>query len=178
MTKHDLDFHFEVPQPGLERHLISIAMSCHAPRVLSSDENVLENEDACEQVEELNDGKRRQEEDTIPSIVHGDSNDKISRRNPTDNIDQIMQRAKRVKEKCGIYRNEMRVEGQALHYTKDTINKCTNINFDVNEKDFSICNVLKGGSLSWKQFFLHYKIPFTFLAYVVLSLRATRLRNS
>ena len=42
-------------------------------------------------------------------------------------------------------------------------NRCTNINFEVNQREFAICNVLKGGSLSWKQFFLYYNIPHTFL---------------
>merc|ERR1712083_1165749 len=44
------------------------------------------------------------------------------------------------------------------------VNQCTNTFFTVNSRQFSICNVLKGGSLSWKEFFRYYDIPSKFLA--------------
>ena len=56
----------------------------------------------------------------------------------------------------------MRTEREAL-FGNTPINTCTNTFFTVNYREFAICNVLKGGSLSWKEFFLYYNLPSTFL---------------
>ena len=82
-------------------------------------------------------------------------------------VNQVMirfqKRNQRIHKVCGGYRNNHRLEKVSLY--KDTrVNRCTNTFFSINSRDFSICNVLKGGSMSWKEFFLYYKIPSTFLA--------------
>ena len=81
----------------------------------------------------------------------------------TDKLIILRKRASYVKSICKMYRDKTRVEWGSLYESDETVNRCTNINFEVNNREFAICNVLKGGSLSWKQFFLYYNIPHTFL---------------
>ena len=81
----------------------------------------------------------------------------------TDKLIILRNRASYVKSMSRLYRDKTRVEWESLYESYETVNRCTNINFEVNQREFAICNVLKGGSLSWKQFFLYYNIPHTFL---------------
>ena len=82
---------------------------------------------------------------------------------PGDMMSMARVRGEYLANKCRVYRVNTRSEWASLYRSKDSVNRCTNIHFAVNNKQFSICNVLKGGSLSWKQFFLYYHIPHTFL---------------
>ena len=78
-------------------------------------------------------------------------------------LTRFKERRERLSSVCDKYRaNDTRVEHSAL-FEGTKVNQCTNNFFTVNGRDFSICNVLKGGSLSWKEFFRYYNIPSKFL---------------
>ena len=78
-------------------------------------------------------------------------------------LTRFKERRERLTSVCDKYRaNDTRVEHSAL-FEGTKVNQCTNNFFTVNGRDFSICNVLKGGSLSWKEFFRYYNIPSKFL---------------
>ena len=76
----------------------------------------------------------------------------------TNNIvPKIRERALRVKRFCNSTVNRKLYEWSALH-NGDAINRATNVRFQIGEKEFQLCTVLKGGSLSWKIFFKINKI--------------------
>ena len=81
---------------------------------------------------------------------------------------RVMARFRERKERLGLVCESYRANGTRLEYSAlfegTDVNECTNTFFSVNSREFSICNVLKGGSLSWKEFFRYYNIPSTFLA--------------
>ena len=81
---------------------------------------------------------------------------------------KVMARFKERKERLGSVCESYRANGTRLEYSAlfegTDVNQCTNTFFTVNSREFSICNVLKGGSLSWKEFFRYYNIPSKFLA--------------
>ena len=81
---------------------------------------------------------------------------------------RVMTRFKERKERLGSVCESYRANGTRLEYSAlfegTDVNQCTNTFFTVNSREFSICNVLKGGSLSWKEFFRYYNIPSKFLA--------------
>ena len=81
---------------------------------------------------------------------------------------RVMARFKERKERVGLVCESYRVNGTNPEYSSlfegTDVNQCTNTFFTVNSRQFSICNVLKGGSLSWKEFFRYYDIPSKFLA--------------
>ena len=93
----------------------------------------------------------------IPSIFHQKQDVVIRSRS------QIKQRAERVREICKRLNHEQFIEKEALFHA-DTINRLTNVIFKINDKNFHLCNILKGGSLSWKTFFKMNKIPHYFLS--------------
>ena len=66
-------------------------------------------------------------------------------------------RALRVKQFCNSTTNSKLSEWPALH-NSELINRATNVKFEIGEKTFQLCTVLKGGSLSWKAFFKINKI--------------------
>ena len=72
----------------------------------------------------------------------------------------LVTRAIHVRQVCEVYKGRTRVESGGM---QGGVNRCTNIHFHINMRDFAICNVLKGGSLSWKEFFRYYNIPHTFM---------------
>ena len=74
----------------------------------------------------------------------------------TKNIIPI-ERALRVKQFCNSTANGKLSEWSALH-NSELINRATNVKFEIGEKIFQLCTVLKGGSLSWKAFFKINKI--------------------
>ena len=78
------------------------------------------------------------------------------------NRSQTKQRAQKVRDICEALNNEQFIEREALFHDV-TINKLTNVIFNVNRKNFHLCNILKGGSLSWKTFFQLNKIHHYFL---------------
>ena len=78
-------------------------------------------------------------------------------------LERFLERRERLEQGCQRYRGRLWSQWAAL-YSDSPVNRCTNTFFSLNSREFSICNVLKGGSLSWKEFFLYYKIPSTFLA--------------
>ena len=71
-------------------------------------------------------------------------------------------RAETVRRRCQQLRNDQRLEWSALFHSN--INTCTNVFFSLNSNSFQLCNVLKGGSMSWKIFFKINQIPHKFLA--------------
>ena len=76
----------------------------------------------------------------------------------TNNIvPKIRERALRVKHFCNSTVNRKLSEWSALH-NGDSTNRATNVRFQIGEKEFQLCTVLKGGSLSWKTFFKINKI--------------------
>ena len=81
---------------------------------------------------------------------------------------RVMARFRERKERLGLVCESYRANGTRLEYSSlfegMDVNQCTNTFFTVNSREFSICNVLKGGSLSWKEFFRYYNIPSKFLA--------------
>ena len=81
---------------------------------------------------------------------------------------RVMARFKERNERVGLVCESYRANGTRLEYSAlfegTDVNQCTNTFFTVNSREFSICNVLKGGSLSWKEFFRYYNIPSKFLA--------------
>ena len=88
-------------------------------------------------------------------------------------------RRKRLEELCKKFEVETRIEHSSLfhrwkHFKKvkvsklgsrsEPINRCTGRFFRFQEKDFFICNVLKGGSTSWSFFFGENNITAAFIA--------------
>ena len=74
----------------------------------------------------------------------------------------MRERAERLRRRCRQLRNDQRLEWSALY--QDNLNTCTNVFFSLNSKRFQLCNILKGGSRSWKIFFKLHQIPHRFLA--------------
>ena len=75
----------------------------------------------------------------------------------------MRERAETLRRRCRTLRNDQRLEWSAL-YNNININTCTNVFFTLNSNSFQLCNILKGGSLSWKIFFKLHQIPHKFLA--------------
>ena len=75
---------------------------------------------------------------------------------------QTKVRALKVRNICLTLNNEQFIERESLFHS-DSINKLTNMMFNINDKSFHLCNILKGGSLSWKTFFKVNKIHYDFL---------------
>ena len=74
-----------------------------------------------------------------------------------NNIPKIRARALRIKQLCESTKNQKLSEWSALK-KGDSLNRATNARFEIGEKAFQLCTVLKGGSLSWKAFFKINKI--------------------
>ena len=72
------------------------------------------------------------------------------------------ERALRVKQFCNSTANGKLPEWSALH-NSELINRATNVRFEIGERKFQLCTVLKGGSLSWKAFFKINKIRSKYL---------------
>jgi len=72
-------------------------------------------------------------------------------------MDRFQHRKERLVDRCGHYTHSLGSHWRALN-GETPVNPDTNSFFNINSRDFAICNVLKGGSLSWKEFFLYYKI--------------------
>ena len=77
-------------------------------------------------------------------------------------IPKIRARALRVKQLCKSIENQKLSEWSALTKS-DSMNRATNVRFEIGGKAFQLCTVLKGGSLSWKAFFKINKIKNTYL---------------
>jgi len=73
-------------------------------------------------------------------------------------------RRKRLEELCKKFEVETRIEHSSLFHRSEPINRCTGRFFKFQEKDFFICNVLKGGSTSWSFFFGENNITAAFIA--------------
>ena len=72
-------------------------------------------------------------------------------------LERLRDRAETVASLCSQLSGEMMVERAGLGGGTGTVNRCTNTYFSLNQISFVVCNVLKGGSLSWKTFFEYYK---------------------
>merc|ERR1712061_481160 len=73
-------------------------------------------------------------------------------------------RRRRLEELCKKFEVEARIEHSSLFHRSEPINRCTGRFFKFQEKDFFICNVLKGGSTSWSFFFGENNITAAFIA--------------
>ena len=73
-------------------------------------------------------------------------------------------RVSKLKDVCRKHLHQMTVQHSSLYHRQEQINKCTTSFFTVDGKNHMICNVLKGGSTSWKMFFDQMRIPAILLA--------------
>ena len=77
---------------------------------------------------------------------------------------QLETRAVRVREYCEDVKHGHKT---LVHWRgfreSGNINGDTNMRFRLNQRNFQICSVLKGGSLSWKTFFEINRIPFNYI---------------
>ena len=82
---------------------------------------------------------------------------------PSQGLTVLRERAEMVRRRCEKFRSDQRLEWSALYHNHQ-INTCTNVFFTLNSRRFQLCNILKGGSMSWKMFFKLNQIPHQFLA--------------
>jgi len=73
-------------------------------------------------------------------------------------------RRDRLRTLCNQYGDTMRAEHGSIYNRLEPINKCTGTYFNVHSKDYFICNVLKGGSTSWRFFFGENNITSSLMA--------------
>lgn len=73
-------------------------------------------------------------------------------------------RLARLKNVCKQHQHQMAAEHSSLYHRQEQINKCTTSYFTIQGKNHVICNVLKGGSTSWKMFFDQNRIRSKLLA--------------
>ena len=64
----------------------------------------------------------------------------------------MKERRERLISVCEKYQVQGRSEQASIYHRKSPVNRCTGRFFNVGDKDHFICNVLKGGSTSWKFF--------------------------
>ena len=72
-------------------------------------------------------------------------------------------RQRRLGEVCGRYHSSLSSEHSSLHNRKHPVNERTGSKFEIGENKIFMCNVLKGGSNSWKMFLSKKKIKVTSL---------------
>ena len=82
---------------------------------------------------------------------------------PIEHKKLFAERRSRLQAVCRQIQQIMRVEHSSVFKRKKLVNSCTGTYFQIQEKVHFICNVLKGGSSSWKAFFGENKIPILIL---------------
>ena len=73
-------------------------------------------------------------------------------------------RRERLRAACSKYSGGQRSEYGSVYQRSEPVNKCTGTYFHVERRDYYLCNVLKGGSTSWRFFFGENNITSTFIA--------------
>jgi hypothetical protein len=73
------------------------------------------------------------------------------------------ERRERMREQCKHYAGELRSQHGSIYHRAEPVNRCTGTFFNIDKRDYFICNVLKGGSTSWRFFFGENNITSAFL---------------